>query len=73
LKNLTNMFLWNLKWLKFDLIFISPCELQILFSFNFFVLKVFVYEISKRVIRHMDFVKHFFLSIMVLKKLHPSK
>jgi hypothetical protein len=42
------MFLWNLKWLKFDHIFINPCELQITFSFNFFV-----YEISKRAIIHM--------------------
>jgi hypothetical protein len=54
------MFLWNLKWLKIDLVFISPCELQIIFSFNFFVLKMFDYEISKRAIIHMDFVKHFF-------------
>jgi hypothetical protein len=51
------MFLWSLKWLKFDLIFISPCGLQIIFSFNFFVLKVFDYDIYKRFIIHMDFIK----------------
>jgi hypothetical protein len=47
LKTLANCFLWNIEWLKFDLIFISPYELQIIFSFHFFVLKVFDYEISK--------------------------
>jgi hypothetical protein len=49
----------ELKMVKFDLLFISPFELQIIFSFDFFVLKVFVYEISKRAIIHMDFIKHF--------------
>jgi hypothetical protein len=50
----------------------SPCELQIIFSFNFFVLKVFDYEISKGAIIHMNFIKHF-PSIMIFKKIHPSK
>ncbi len=58
MKTLKNIFLWNLKWLKFELIFISPYELQIIFSFNFFILKVFDYEISKRAIIHMDFIKN---------------
>jgi len=57
LKTLTNIFVWNLKWLKFDLIFISLCELQIIIFFNFFVLKVFDYEISKVAIIYMDFIK----------------
>jgi hypothetical protein len=39
--------------------FINPCELQIIFSFNFFVLKVLDYEISKKAIIHMEFIKHF--------------
>jgi hypothetical protein len=60
LKTSTNIFVWNLKWLKFDLIFISLCELQIIIFFNFFVLKVFDYEISKVAIIYMDFIKHFF-------------
>jgi hypothetical protein len=59
LKTLANIFVWNLKWLKIDLIFINPYELQIIFSFNFFVLNIFYYEISKRAIIHMDFIKHF--------------
>jgi hypothetical protein len=59
LKTFANIFLSNLKWLKFDLIFISLYELQIIFSFNFFVLKVLDYEMSKRAIIHMDFIKHF--------------
>jgi hypothetical protein len=72
LKTLANIFLWNLKWLKFDLIFISPYELQIIFSFNLFVLKVFDYEIFKMTIIHMDFIKHFskyydFLKIASIK------
>jgi len=29
------------------------------YYFNFFVLKVFDYEISKRAIIHMDFIEHF--------------
>jgi hypothetical protein len=66
------MFLWNLKWLKFDLIFINPCELQIIFFFNFFILIFFVYEISKKTIIHMDFIKQF-SKYYELKKLHPSK
>jgi len=33
-------------------------ELQITFSFNFFVLKVIDYEIFKRAIIHMDFIKN---------------
>ncbi len=33
--------------------------LQIIYSFNFFALKMFDYEISKRAIIHMDFIKHF--------------
>ncbi len=32
---------------------------KLFFLSNFFVLKVFDYEISKRAIIHMDFVKHF--------------
>ncbi len=58
MKNLANIALWNLKWLKFDLIFISPYELQ-LFFFQFFVIKMFDYEIFKRAIIQMDFIKHF--------------
>jgi hypothetical protein len=72
LKTLTNVFLWNLKWLNFDFICISPYELQIIFSFNFFVLKVIDYEISKRTIIHMELIKHFskyydFLKIASIK------
>jgi len=59
LKTLANIFSWNLKWLKFDLIFINPCELQIIFSFNFLVLIFFHYQISKKAIIPMNFVKHF--------------
>jgi len=75
LKTLANIVLWNLKWLKFDLIFISPYELQIIIIFNFFVIKAFNYEISKRAIIHMDFVKHFskyydFLKIANIKILN---
>jgi hypothetical protein len=44
------------KMVKFDLILRSPCELQIIFSSNFFVLKVFDYEISKGAIIHMNFI-----------------
>jgi hypothetical protein len=51
--------MWNLNWLKFDLIFKSPCELQIHFSLSCLVLKVFDYEISKVVIIHLDFIKPF--------------
>jgi hypothetical protein len=40
-------------------IFISPYELQIIFSFKCFVLKVFDYEISERAIIHMDFINIF--------------
>jgi len=54
------------------LIFISPYELQNIFSFYFFILKMFDYEISKRAIIHMDFIKHFF-EYYNFKKLHPSK
>jgi hypothetical protein len=53
-------------------IFISPYELQIIFSFNFFVLKMFDYERSKRAIIHMDFIKHF-SKYYNFQKLYPSK
>jgi len=59
LENLNKHFCRNLKWLKIDLIFISPYELQIYFSFNFFVLKMFDYEMFKKAIIHIDFIKHF--------------
>ncbi len=59
LKILANIFVWNFKWLKIDVIFISPYEFQIIFSFNFLVLKMYDYEISKRAIIHMDFITHF--------------
>ncbi len=72
MKTLTNMFLWNLECLKFDPVFINPCELQIAFSFKIFVLKMFVYEISKRSIIHMDF-NIYILVIMIFKKLCLSK
>jgi hypothetical protein len=47
------------KWLKFGLIFKSFYELQIIFSFNFFVQRMFDYEIFKVNIMHMNFIKHF--------------
>jgi hypothetical protein len=59
LKTFANIILWNLKYFKLDLIFISPYDLQIIFSFNFFVLKIFDYEIPKKSIIRMDFIKHF--------------
>jgi hypothetical protein len=36
LENLSKYVLWNLKWLKFDLIFLSPYELQIILSIFLF-------------------------------------
>jgi hypothetical protein len=39
----------------------------------FFVLKMFDYEISKRVIIHMHFTKHFLKTIMIFLELYPSK
>ncbi len=43
-----------------------------LFLLLIFVLEVFDYEIFKRAIIYMDFIKHFF-KYYILKKLHPSK
>ncbi len=43
-----------------------------LFLVVFFVLEVFDYEIFKRAIIHMDFIKHF-SKYYIFKKLHPSK
>jgi hypothetical protein len=45
---------------------------KIFFLSIFLILKVFDYEISKRAIIHMDFMKHF-SEYYSFKKLHPSK